>query len=431
MRELLLLGIVVVVCAVALVRPKIGLFGLMCFTLTRPDILAWTHRTIPYSMLLEAATILGSLPFLGQIQNWFINPICRMLFLLQIPIAFSVVLAIRPDLSFQPYQVYIGGVSSALLIPLLIQTEEDLRMLMLTVTFSMGILSSKFGLYGLIHGGAWLAQGYGAMLSDNNTLALFMVMSVPLVWYFRDLLVSKYLRLGVLAIAFIVIGGVVFTHSRGASVALAGTLLLIAYNAKRRMLLLAGLAIMTIPSIYLVRESYIQRMETLEDAKSDRSAWDRVESAKAALRLAQDYPWIGVGYGTYNEVVLLKKYIDLNAVQEGWMVIHNTYLQMLTDSGIFAFFLYLVLIFGTIFWLQFSARRMLRLNVRMAAYPLAIESSLVGFAIGSTFLSRVGFDAFYVLLMCAAAWWKIERDYLQEVGQETVVDEMLLEPLTV
>jgi hypothetical protein len=74
---------------------------------------------------------------------------------------------------------------------------------------------------------------------------------------------------------------------------------------------------------------------------------------------------------------------------------------------------------------------MLRLSVRLAAYPLAIESSLVGFAIGSTFLSRVGFDAFYVLLMCAAAWWKIERDYLLEVGQETVVDEMFSEPVTV
>jgi O-antigen ligase len=99
-------------------------------------------------------------------------------------------------------------------------------------------------------------------------------------------------------------------------------------------------------------------------------------------------------------------------------VIHNTYLQMLTDSGVFAFGLYIVLLFGTIFWLGRSAKRMWLLDPQLAHVPMALQAALITFAVGSTFLSRVNFDLTYYLLTAAAAWLPIERQRFRRAEDE-------------
>jgi len=223
---------------------------------------------------------------------------------------------------------------------------------------------------------------------------------------------------------------VVFTHSRGAALALAGSLLVIAYYSKRRILILIGLAILTVPAVYLVRASYVERMETLQDPASETSARERIENTKIAFRMALEHPLVGVGFGTMNEVKMWRRYTSMplprtngtyiHGTYIDGMVIHDTYLQMLTDSGVPAAILYVVVLWGTIFWLHRSAKRMLLRESRFAAYPMAILTSLVAFAIGSVFLSRVAFDAEYILLMCAAAWWNLEPGCLEEAEEEQV-----------
>jgi O-antigen ligase len=109
--------------------------------------------------------------------------------------------------------------------------------------------------------------------------------------------------------------------------------------------------------------------------------------------------------------------------QEHRQVVHNTYLQMLTDSGVFAFAIYVVLLWGTTWWLGRSAKRMREFDPKLAAVPLALRASLVAFAIGSTFLSRVQFDLTYFVLMAAAAWMPIEHQRLLEIAEQLEDEE--------
>ena len=136
---------------------------------------------------------------------------------------------------------------SAALIALLIQTEEDFRRLVVIAALSIGYLGARFGLYGLIQGGVRFSGGYGGSLSDNNTLALALAMGVPLGWYAKDLIGSAFVRLSLLVSVMLTIAGVVFTYSRGAAIALAAAFLVVILHSRRRILLVAGLAILRCP----------------------------------------------------------------------------------------------------------------------------------------------------------------------------------------
>jgi O-antigen ligase len=205
------------------------------------------------------------------------------------------------------------------------------------------------------------------------------------------------------------------TNSRGNSLACGLVLLLITFRSKYRMAGLIGICLVLIlPGLYLVGDRYLERMSTLKDVESDNSAWSRVVFAEAAIRMWSDYPLLGVGFGEENYVFLSDQYLDPGVAGRK---VHNTYLQMLVDSGIFAFLIYTALLWGTIWWLGRSIKKMNRLRPEWAAYPLMIQSSLIAFAIGSTFYSRGDFELCYMLLMAAGAWYSIQESLTTEAAR--------------
>jgi O-antigen ligase len=152
-----------------------------------------------------------------------------------------------------------------------------------------------------------------------------------------------------------------------------------------------------------VQDSYLDRLSTLKNPEEEGSANSRIQLAKAAIAIWQDYPLLGVGFGGKNFAAIVSQYL-------GWRkaaVAHNTYVQLLADCGIFAFGLYCLLLFGTMLWIGRAARAVRDENPEMARMGIAIQTSLIGFAIGSAFLSRFQFDMYYILLMAAACWREI------------------------
>jgi O-antigen ligase len=145
--------------------------------------------------------------------------------------------------------------------------------------------------------------------------------------------------------------------------------------------------------------------------------------SKLAFRIWQDYPLLGVGYGRDNFRQIAPEYGYTGAS----LVVHNTYTEVLVDSGIFAFLFHVALLFGSILWLGRSVRRMSEVAPGLALYPAALQMGLIAFAVISTFGSREDFDLYYMLLMAAAAWYQIvqtlelEKDVPQELSEETPV----------
>jgi probable O-glycosylation ligase (exosortase A-associated) len=413
MRELFLLALVAVLGVVALFRPRWGALGYVWYALMRPDVLAWSYGHYNYGLFLSIPVLLGSLRHAGAMTTLVQNPISAGVLALQVPMFASALFAVDQSPALDSYSVYARILAMALILLPLSQTVEHLRQLLLVMALSVGFLGLKFGAYALLHGGVRYDLGHGGLMSDNNDLALALAMTVPLCWYARSLTNSIALRLLLLCMVFASSVTVVMTHSRGGALSLLTAFAAIALRARRRLALLLVFALCVGPAVYLVRDSYLDRLATLKDPTQEVSANSRLELAQAAIDCWKDYPVFGVGFGGASFMRLGERYLP---GQTGLMV-HNTYLQILVDSGAPALAVYVILLFGTIVWLGRSAARVRGLAPLTVPYPYALQASLAVFAVGSTFLSRVTFDMTYMLLMASACWYSVEKSVLEESAE--------------
>src|SRR5690349_8272142 len=182
-REVLVSAITLVLCVIALVHPRIGLYGYIWFSLMRPDYLAYANGSIPYSPALAASVLLGSWRYFIEFPRIFRNPVSRTLVLLQIPIVISVYLALVPELSYERFFAYERTIVMVLLIPVLIRTVEHVRVLFMVIALSLGAIGLRIGLGVLAHGGYHITNGYAYM--ENNALAATLAMVIPFLWYMR------------------------------------------------------------------------------------------------------------------------------------------------------------------------------------------------------------------------------------------------------
>lgn len=420
MREAVLLVVVASLCIIGLFRPFIALLSYLWFALMRPDLLAFAYGAQPISLIMSVVLVVSSLRLWYRFAAPFLNPIGWCFLAMQAAILLSVFLAVDRSLSMAPYLEYLRIILIPLFIPILVQSTRELTQVLLVMALSLGAVGTKFGLWGLDGGGAVFSAGYGGMLSDNNDMALAFVMTVSLCWYSRHLVQSKWLKVVLFVVSFATASAVVMTHSRGAALSMAAALCLVLVRSKRKLPSLILILLLLAPAVYLVRDSYARRLSTLDSYEQDRSAMDRVENAKAAFAMWKDHPAFGVGFGMNNFVHLSEKYGG-----EPGLVVHNTYLQTLVDDGIFAAALYVGLLLGTIIWLGFSARRMRLIDDHLATYPVSLQTALLAFAVGSTFLSRFHFDFFYMLLMCASAWYGIEKGVLRSASADITTEAAL------
>ena len=80
---------------------------------------------------------------------------------------------------------------------MLIQSEADLRKMIWILALSLGIFGLKGGLFTLLTGGGSRGAGpAGSYIGENNSLALALVMAVPIIWYIRLQAKQRWLAMG-------------------------------------------------------------------------------------------------------------------------------------------------------------------------------------------------------------------------------------------
>lgn len=415
LREILLTIIVGILGVTALLRPRIGLYGYVWFTLMRPDYFAYASAASVYSPVIAAGTLFGSLRYFADFPIVLRNPISRALILLQVPIAISVYLALIPELCYQRFGDYERMILVLLVFPVLVRTVEQLRIMFFVIAFSLGVLGFKFGL-GAMVGGYHISEGYAGM--ENNALAIELVIGICFCWYLRRVVESRVLKLVLLALVFGCASAVVMTTSRGGALAMATAFLLLIAHSRHKARNLVLLALLIIPSVFLFRAQFLARMETLKDPTQESSANGRLIMYQATLRAARDYPLHGVGFGNLNFIEIYPRYVEDEQVRDLGIKVHETYLQVLIDTGIFGLMLFVYLLFGTIFRM-WRGQKLCRLKYPgTEIYPLAIWTSLIAAAqYGLTGgIERYAF--LYVPLMCGASWYGIQKTLTEDTSPE-------------
>ncbi|MBA6252583.1 O-antigen ligase [Colwellia sp. MB3u-55] len=232
------------------------------------------------------------------------------------------------------------------------------------------------------------------IFSDPNDVGLLFLMTIPLIFYFRETqnwLVRQISVLSLVAIFY----GIYLTNSRGT---LLGVLVLIVlYLYKRYGKIVANvLVISAIPVLLLVFSGF------RSISASEESAHGRLDAWYAGSQMLKSNPLFGTGLGGF--------------LDNHHLTAHNTYVLCWSELGVVGFLVWFSFLFSIIFMLhkisfselQFSKEK---LNVKKGITEFEFNRyllmskvmfySLCGYAIGVVFLSRLTFVPLY--MFCAVS----------------------------
>jgi probable O-glycosylation ligase (exosortase A-associated) len=163
-----------------------------------------------------------------------------------------------------------------------------------------------------------------------------------------------------------------------------------------------GLAVVGVAALAFMPDSWTSRMDTIQTYEADTSAMSRIWTWKTLWAAALDRPLIGAGFRADN-ILVFQRYAPFDGFevfQGKVFVAHSIYFQAVGEHGFVGLGLYLLL--GL--WTWFAAGRLARLardDPEFSAWvPLLMrmtQVSLVGFAIGGSFLSLMLLDLTYYI----------------------------------
>src|SRR5262249_15940371 len=111
----------------------------------------------------------------------------------------------------------------------------------------------------------------GSMMSDNNLLALALVMVLPLLEYCREVSWNKIVCLICILGMILTIVAILGTYSRGGLIAFSAVLVSFWWRSKRHLLTIVLVISATAAIIFILPQKWNERMATIETAQSDES----------------------------------------------------------------------------------------------------------------------------------------------------------------
>lgn len=424
MRDILVLIIVVATVPLAFYRPFYGLLGFSWLAYMRPQDLSWgLAAALPLSKVV-ALSIWASLIARGKLNIVRHTFVTWGLIVLWAWLGVVTLLAQYPELAMEKFM----DISKVFLISLMtivvVCTRRRFLLSIAVIGFSLGFLGLKFGSFGVLQGGVRFTKGVGGMIGDNNDFALALCMTIPLLVYLHAELKSRWARWGALALVPLTVVTVIFTHSRGGFLSLTAATMFLVFTSKRRLLAMAVTAAAIAIGSLIIPASYYERIASIFHYQSDGSAMGRLNAWKASFFMANDYPFLGVGLDNF--MALFPFYAP---DPENVKVAHNTYLQMLAETGYIGLSFYLIL-FGLTFWtLRTSFTRARRLRFDWATNAArCLTASLLAFLVGATFLNRAHFDLTYHIIVLAACLKRIVGWEARLMRAEQLAGEQAVTP---
>lgn len=262
-------------------------------------------------------------------------------------------------------------------------------------------ISNRFNGIGLVElTRATVARDLGSPLGDPNILALTLIFSLS---FCLSLLLSReraidYL-IGLVGTG-VVITAIVCTQSRGGLLGILAVLAVSATRLKKSRTLLLVLVPIAAAGLYMTMNLSDRVSGGADDMRAE-SAGGRLYSWSAAINMALDRPFTGVGINNFvNEF-----YVYTDVWSERALTAHSAWFQVLGEAGFPGLAVFLIMVVLTLR----SAVRTHRLLQGSLAPPdlqifaLAITAGLAGFCVAGSFLSEAYNWTFYVLLAFSSA----------------------------
>lgn len=380
--------------------PFVGVYQWTWLSLMNPHRLVYGFiQGQQLNLIVAVVTILAWL--FSRERSFKMSSMLLLIGAFSIWISLTTFFAPVPDASFPLWDRNIKTMVLLIMILMMVTTKTRLLGLLWIIVISIAYFGVKGGGFMLLTGGNFRVFGPPqTMIEDNNSLALALVMILPLMNYLRLQATNRWIKWSLLGAMFPVLASVLGSYSRGGLVALMAMLLFMWTKSRAKALLAilfilgAGLGAMLMPT------QYIDRINTLGEVEADSSFQGRVDAWRVASQVALDRP-LGAGFDGPRQAVIWNRYLP----EAPSRAAHSIYFMVLGEQGVIGLLIYLVIL--AVAWANLG--RVIRLTKGSAelvwAHNLAtaLKIAIVGFMVGGAALSMSYYDGFLILVVVTAS----------------------------
>jgi probable O-glycosylation ligase (exosortase A-associated) len=397
MRDLIVLGIVFGAVPFALARPYIGLCVWSWLGYMNPHRMTWgIAYNFPVVQVVALATLVGMV-FTRARRMPPLTPALIVWMMFIIWMCVTTPFALNPEGAVPHFERTIKIQLMVFVTLCLITDREKLNALVWVIVGSIGFFGVKGGLFTVLTGGSYRVWGPpDSFIEGNNEIALALVVVIPLMRYLQLQLQKRWHRLAMGACMGLSGLAVLGSYSRGAFLAAGAMVAFLWWKGRHKLALLLPLVVGSLLALTFMPDAWRDRMFTIEHYDQDASALGRINAWHAAVNLVNDRPLIGGGFDTFTKEMFAKYAPVPTDVHDA----HSIYFEVLGEQGYPGIILYLLL--G---WLVLrAAKRAVRVGRATPGAEWAgdlasmLQVSIIGFAVGGSFLGLAYFDLPYQLM---------------------------------
>ena len=419
MRDVIVLGIVLVGALAALRRPWIGVMLWTWLSIMNPHRYTYGFAfDAPVAAVAAICTVLGFLFTKDERASPFKSPVVAVFGVFIVWMNISWLNGLGIDGDYAQWNKVMKIDAMVLVGLMVLHSKKHALALTWVAAGALGLLGVKGGIFTFLGGGNERVWGPpGTFIEDNNEFGLALVMTIPMLRFLQMQLQSLWGKRAMLAAMVLCATSALGTQSRGALLALASMAALFWWRGTNRVVSGVVILCIAVGLIGFMPDTWTKRMDTIGAYQDDGSAQGRLAAWSTAWNLAFDYP-TGVGFNTVRQE-LFNKYSHNPEV--GARAAHSIYFQILGNHGFIGLALF-VLIWAMTWWQAGWLRRQ-AVKIPQAKWcadlGAMVQVSLVGYLVGGAFLSLAYFDLPYnimMLVVIARAWvlsggWQREPVY--------------------
>jgi len=385
-------------------------------------------QSTPLAALAAGAALISLLVTRDKLRiAW--SPAIVVLFLFVFWMCLTTIFALDPATSWNQLSKVLKIQLMTAIALLALQKKRHIDLFILVNVLSIGYFGLKGGIFTILTGGGYRVWGpEDSFISDNNALAVAIIVCIPLINYLRTIYTNRWAKLGLMLLMILCAVSALGSQSRGALIAITLMGLIYWYRSRRKLFSGIAISILAIILISFMPSSWEQRMGTISTYEQDGSAVSRLIAWRFCFNLANDR-FFGGGFEIYNWPTYWL-YAPEGAYKP--FAAHSIYFSVLGEHG------YVGLIFFLLIWFfAFRIGSQIRKNTKSRKDLLWLhflagmcQVSLVGYLAGGTFLSLAYFDLPYNILIVLVAyqrWLKTESS--QEIASKDVLPSVNAKPI--
>jgi len=309
----------------------------------------------------------------------------------------------------------------ALLVTGLVHYRWQMKWLIVLLALCPGFYAVKLGLFFLTGQATYTHHG-GPEGMDNNDIALFLSMGFPLLIFGAVEVRRRWAKWGMYSAAALTIPAVIVGQSRGGMLALAVAGIMTIWRRWGWLKAVVLIVLAAVIGIAITPQETMVRYMSLGTYEGDISAVGRLRAWQVSTEMVADHPMTGIGMG---EQAFLDEYDNYKVHPDDWPhVAHSIWFSALAGMGWPGLGMFVLLLVGAL-WRTRRVRRIADEQLGddgawAVSYATGIETSIVAFVVAGTFLSQVGFEyAYGVILLCVPLHAMVQ----QQLEGGPIVDE--------